>query len=145
MSQEPSGKGRDLLTRVGQTLRTGAETIVQGTKELTRMGKLRLDLVMLENERDRKYEDIGRSAHALHKEGGAFPSELLDLFAAADDVERRIAEKRIEIESLHAEEAKDREKETAKSPQETVFCPQCGNRVDPGDLFCRKCGAKLQA
>jgi ribosomal protein L40E len=23
------------------------------------------------------------------------------------------------------------------------FCPKCGNRTSPDDVFCRKCGAKL--
>ena len=143
MSQGPEGKGKDIWSRLGQTLRTGAETIVQETKELTKLSRLKIELVGLENERDRKYEDIGRAAHTLYKAGGAFPSELADLFAAADNVERRIEEKRKEIESLRAEEA--REKEVARPTQEKLFCPQCGTQADPGDLFCRKCGARLQA
>ena len=143
MSQGPEGKARDIWSKLGQTLRTGAETIVQETKELTRLGKLKVELVSLENERDRMFEDIGRSAHTLYKGGGTFPPEMADLFAAVDDVERRIEEKRKEIESLRAEEVK--EKEAVPASQEKLFCPQCGAQAEPGDDFCRKCGAKLPA
>lgn len=138
MSQGPEGR-KDLWSRLGQTLRSGAETLVQETKELTRMGKLRVELISLENERNRKFEDIGRSAHALYKGGVTFPPELGELFAAVDVVERRIDEKRQEIENLRAAETKPEEKHA----QEAMYCPQCGHKVNPGDVFCSKCGTRV--
>ncbi len=138
MSQGPEGR-KDLWSRLGQTLRSGAETIVQETKELTRTGKLRVELMSLENERNRKFEDIGRSAHTLYKGGVTFPPELAELFAAVDLVERRIDEKRQEIESLRAAETKPEE----KPAEENMFCPQCGAKVNQGDVFCSKCGTRV--
>ncbi len=29
------------------------------------------------------------------------------------------------------------------TPQDAIFCPQCGKRASPGDLFCRLCGTRL--
>lgn len=138
MSQGPEGR-KDLWSRLGQTLRSGAETIVQETKELTRTGKFRVELMSLENERNRKFEDIGRSAHTLYKGGVTFPPELAELFAAVDLVERRIDEKRQEIESLRATETKPEE----KPAEENMFCPQCGAKVNQGDVFCSKCGTRV--
>ena len=138
MSQGPEGR-KDLWSRLGQTLRSGAETIVQETKELTRTGKLRVELMSLENERNRKFEDIGRSAHTLYKGGVTFPPELAELFAAVDLVERRIDEKRQEIESLRATETKPEE----QPAEENMFCPQCGAKVNQGDFFCSKCGTRV--
>lgn len=136
MSQGPEGR-KDLWSRLGQTLRSGAETIVQETKDLTRAGKFRVELMSLENERDRKFEDIGRSAHTLYKGGVTFPPELSELFAAVDLVEHRIDEKKQEIENLRANEAKE------KAAEEKLFCPQCGAKVNPGDVFCGKCGTRV--
>ena len=45
MYQEREGRGKDLLSRMSRTLRSGAETLVQETKELTRIGKLKVVLV----------------------------------------------------------------------------------------------------
>ncbi|MGE5580101.1 MAG: zinc ribbon domain-containing protein [Bacillota bacterium] len=138
MSQGPEGR-KDLWSRLGQTIRSGAETLVQETKELTRMGKYRVELMSLENERNRKFEDIGRSAHTLYKGGVTFPPELGELFAAVDLVERRIDEKRQEIENLRVAETKPE----PQPAEEATFCPQCGAKIDQGDVFCSKCGTRV--
>lgn len=152
MSQGPEGKAKDLWAKLGHTLRSGAETIVHETKELTKLGKFKVELMSLENERDRKFEDTGRSAHTLYKGGIAFPTEMADLFLAVDDVERRIDSKRLDVERLKTEGAEARDKASAEKaaaepveiPVEVnVFCPQCGAKLETGDSFCRKCGAKI--
>lgn len=150
MSQGPEGKAKDLWAKLGHTLRSGAETIVHETKELTKLGKLKVELMSLENERDRKFEDIGRSAHTLYKGGIAFPPEMADLFLAVDDVEKRIDLKRMDLERLKVEgaEAKEKADKAAAEPsgvivEVDVFCQQCGAKLEPGDSFCRKCGAKI--
>lgn len=150
MSQGSEGKTKDLWAKLGHTLRSGAETIVHETKELTKLGKLKVELMSLENERDRKFEDIGRSAHTLYKGGISFPPEMADLFLTVDDVEKRIDLKRVDLERLKAEGADGKEKadKAAAGPTEVaaeidVFCPQCGVKIEPGDSFCRKCGAKI--
>ena len=140
MSQGPDGR-KDLWSRLGHTIRSGAETIVQETKDLTKTGKFKVELMSLENERDRKYEDIGRSAHTLYKGGISFPAELSELFAAVDLVEHRIEEKRQEIESVRAAEVKD--KAEAEAVEAKSFCPQCGAKVTGGDVFCSKCGTRV--
>jgi len=71
VSQDLEKKGRDLLSRLSRTIRTGAETLVQETKELTRVGRLKVELMSLENERAKKFEEIGRLAHTLYKQGGS--------------------------------------------------------------------------
>jgi len=141
MSQGTEGR-KDIWSRLGQTIRTGAETIVQETKELTRMGKYRVELMSLENERNRKFEDIGRSAHTLYKGEVSFPQELSELFAAVDEVEKRIDEKRKEIDALRAVEEK--EKAQGKPAADVKpECPQCGAEVSAGDIFCSKCGSRV--
>jgi hypothetical protein len=32
----------------------------------------------------------------------------------------------------------------AAGPGSTLCCPSCGKKVNPGDVFCRNCGAKLK-
>lgn len=150
MSQGSEGKAKDLWSKLGQTIRSGAETIVQETKELTRMGKIKVELMSLENERDRKFEDIGRSSHRLYKIGSTFPSELGELFLAVDQVEARIEEKRVEMEKLRVESAEAKERAAdkaaeiaAEASEERSFCPQCGARLETGDIYCARCGTRV--
>ncbi len=153
MSQQGSENWvNDLMGRVGQTLRSLAETVVQETKELGRIGKLKLELLTLENERGRKLEELGRAAHSVHKSGGVLPADLLEILNAVDDVDKRIADKNTEVERLRAEE---RSKATESAPveppttepaqvveQSAFFCVQCGALLEQGDVYCAKCGAK---
>ncbi len=139
---------KDLWSKIGHTIRTGAETLVQETKELTKVGKLKVELMSLENERGRKLEEVGRKAYALYRIGTAFPPELAQSFAAVDETEKRIEEKNREIEALKAEaEAKEKaeaEKAAEKAAQAKAFCSQCGSTLRPGDVFCSQCGTRVQ-
>lgn len=139
---------KDIWARLGQTIRSGAETIVQETKELTKMGKLKVELMSLENERNRKLEEIGRKAYALYRVGTAFPPELAADFASVDETEKRIEAKNREMEILKAEseareKADNEQKAEAPVQEQAIFCPQCGARLRTGDVFCSQCGAKV--
>ncbi len=156
-TQGPDGKGRDLWTRLGKTIRAGAETIVQETKDITQIGKLRLDLMRLENERGRKFEDVGRSAHTLYKTGATMPPELYELLQAVDETESRIEEKKQEIDKVRSENDAEAQKaqETVEGQvfsevgstedvvENKIFCRHCGSQLNPGDNFCPRCGTKL--
>ncbi len=156
-TQGSDGKGKDLWTRLGKTIRAGAETIVQETKDITKIGKLRLDLMSLENERGRKFEDVGRSAHTLYKTGATMPPELYELLQAVDETENRIEAKKQEIDQVRSENDAEAQKaqETADGEAFTevggtegvvenrLFCRQCGSQLNPGDNFCSRCGTKL--
>jgi NADH pyrophosphatase NudC (nudix superfamily) len=142
VSQEREGRGKDLLSRLSRTLRSGAETLVQETKELTRIGKLKVELLSLENERSRKFEEIGRLAHTLYKEGGTI-EQLHEHFEAIDEIEAKIDAKNKEIEKAPPEEKLAQADET---PEESVslYCSQCGAMADADDRFCSKCGNLLK-
>ncbi|HHX27847.1 MAG: zinc ribbon domain-containing protein [Bacillota bacterium] len=139
---------KDLWSKIGQTIRTGAETLVQETKELTKVGRLKVELMSLENERGRRLEEVGRKAYALYRVGTAFPPELAESFAAVDETEKRIEEKNREIEALKAEaEAKEKagaEKAAEEEAKAKAFCSQCGSELRPADVFCSQCGTKVQ-
>ncbi|MGI6643525.1 MAG: zinc ribbon domain-containing protein [Bacillota bacterium] len=162
-TQGPEPKGKDLLAMVGKTIKAGAATIYQETKDLTRIGKLKLELMSLENERGRKLEELGRVVHGLHKDGVAMPEELNQLIAAVDGILARIEAKNAEIDNVRAE-AGPREAprdqvdastselvvpEASLPPRDEVpsgsraFCQECGARLNQGDVFCSRCGIRL--
>ncbi len=158
--ESPERKGKDLLAKIGQTLRSSAETLVQETRELTRAGKIKMELLSLENERGRRFEEIGRLAHTLYKGGTELPDDLKHLLAAVDEIEAKIDVKNQEAERLGKEGGQagvesqaaprplgvdeTRSLDTpAEEPGESKFCPQCGSRVGMADKFCSKCGAPL--
>lgn len=145
MSHNLEGKGRDLLSKLSRTIRSGAETLMQETKELTKVGKLKVEVLSLENERAKKFEEIGRLAHTLYKEGGTI-EQLHEHFEAIDEIEAKIDAKNKEIEKAPAEEVQ--KAESVSTPQDEaasrMYCTQCGALASEDDKFCSKCGNQLR-
>ncbi len=83
MPQGYEKKGKELLSKLGRSIKIGAEALVQETKELTRIGKLKVELISLENERGKKFEEIGRLAHTLYKQEAGF-ERLTEHFTLVD-------------------------------------------------------------
>jgi len=153
-TQGPEKKGPDFLSRLGQTLRSSAETLVQETKELTKVGKLKVEILSLENERGKKYEELGRVAHTLYRGGAQFPPEITTILATIEEIEGRIEAKNKEIEDLRRED-RDKEARRQEAPQPqpqsqpsespaSSFCHNCGASVRPEDVFCSKCGTRIR-
>jgi len=156
VSQEsPEKKGKDLFAKIGQTLRSSAETLVQETRELTRVGKLKMELLSLENERGRKFEEIGRLTHTLYRGGVELPDDLKEPLLAVDEIEAKIDAKKQETDRLRKEEEKRGRYEVAPQPidddvtlppvepEVMNYCSQCGARLGDADRFCSKCGSPV--
>ncbi len=162
-TQGPEAKGKDLLSRVGKTIKAGAATIFQETKDLTKIGKLKLELMSLEDERGRKFEEIGTTAHALYKTGATMPADLHRLLGAVDGILARIEAKNIEIENVRVEtEPRETPQDKTEAPvaqpaepgaslppsavepsERKSFCQECGARLSEGDVFCSRCGTRV--
>ena len=64
----------------------------------------------------------------------------------ADDVETVIAARRTKQGAVAAEddlEAMIAERRSTQVKGSTKFCPQCGERLKPGDRFCASCGTQI--
>lgn len=144
--QENEGKVNDIWRRIGKTLRSGAETIVQETKELTRLGRLKLELISLENERGKAFEEAGQLAHTLYKNGNELPEEMKEIFMTIDEVEKRIDTKRKELERIRAEDVSQCVDELEQEVDDVtvLVCRQCENEVTQEDIFCSRCGSHLK-
>lgn len=136
-SKEPDKKRSEVFSEIIEKIRDGGEAVVQGTKELARVGKMKLEIMSLENERARKFEEAGRLAHTLYKGGYEFPDNLVNVFTEIDALEAQIEAKRAELEKNKAEAAK------SPTPVRT-YCSQCGAVLEPGDYYCPMCGTKVK-
>ncbi len=152
-------KARDLFSKIGQSLRTGAEVFVQETRELSKVGKLKVDLLALENERSKKFEEIGNLTYRAHKAGQDFSSKLSSLFQDIDEIEASISAKNEEIERLHGEDEPNKESNdeverkqpvtpsdigsSSSAAERPLFCSNCGSPLNVGDKFCKECGTRV--
>jgi len=103
IEESPQRKTKIFLGKIGQTIKSGAETLVQETRELGMLSKLRLDVLALENEKSRKLEEIGKLVYDMYQKGQDLPEDLQYLFEAINEIEASIRAKNLEIEKLRSQ------------------------------------------
>ena len=62
---------------------------------------------------------------------------------AGADLDRAIEAWVAHVRAEGHEDAGIEEHESERTGRRVNFCPQCGQRVGPGDRFCAQCGAPL--
>lgn len=90
------------LDKVGAAL----ETAARETEKAARIGKLKLDKLALERERDRLFTKLGKKAYRLLEEGKEVSPEAPDVEKFREEIkkiEKSIESKLIEIEGVKKE------------------------------------------
>jgi seryl-tRNA synthetase len=107
---------------------------------------LKLELISLENERGKAFEEAGQLAHTLYKNGNELPEEMKEIFMTIDEVEKRIDTKRKELERIRAEDVSQCVDELEQEVDDVtvLVCRQCENEVTQEDIFCSRCGSHLK-
>ncbi|WP_367924362.1 zinc ribbon domain-containing protein [uncultured Ruthenibacterium sp.] len=117
-------------------LMEGAATLADGaakvTGDLVQKGKKQVDQIALENKLAKAQRQLGALVYSLHKNGEKNDALVERYVQAIADVEAEITA----LSELSVEQPEPQQ-ETA------TYCPQCGAEVDPGAIFCARCGNKL--
>lgn len=120
------------------TLRAGVETAgtlalgtlglaCEGAEKIAEAVRLRYEAARVEGEMDEKLMEAGEMVYATHTGNPTESEELVEKLREIDDLKGRLA-------GLN---------ETLGRKPEAPVCPDCGEYVEEGDLFCRWCGRKL--
>ena len=128
--------------------------------DLADKGKNQLDLVNAQTRLSKAQRQLGALVYSLHKAGeenqplvdkyidmiGAIEQEIAQLKAKltpaeVQEVERAVAD--VEIDPADVMDQTEDEAEPMETAGADHCCPQCGAPVEPGSLFCNKCGAQL--
>lgn len=108
--------------------RTAMNIAAKKTNEVVEVSKLKLDAVKLNNEITALYEKLGRSVYQMKQEKyqdesliSSLCEEINELLKKLSELSESIAEKKNEI-----------------------VCPTCGTINMKDNLYCFKCGTKIQ-
>lgn len=88
------------LEKVGAAL----ESVAKETEKAARIGKLKLDKLTLERERDRLFTRMGKKAYRLMEEGKEVGSEVPEIARFREEIEN--TEKYIEVKVVEIENVK---------------------------------------
>lgn len=117
----------EYLETAKKTLLTATRKVVKKSSEVYDVTKLSLKISSLEDEADKKYNEIGKLIYSNFK-GFEISSE---------DVERLCAE--IDVIKGNID---DISRQISELKNATI-CPECGAEVSKNSTFCAKCGEKI--
>lgn len=119
----------DKLKESAATLADGAAKVAG---DLAQKGKKQVDQIALENKLAKAQRQLGALVYSLHKNGETNQELVNQYIQAVADVEAELAS------LAQLPEGQPETQQTLNT-----YCPQCGAEVDPGALFCARCGNKL--
>lgn len=111
------------LDSMKSELLSAGRDVSQKAKEVSEVAKLKLDIKSKEDALNKQYVELGKRYYDMHKEGEIPEAEIVN-----------ISTLRSEIADL---------KEEILQIQGACTCPQCGNTLPEGTVFCSQCGAKI--
>lgn len=114
------------LDEVKRGLTSTGKQVAKKTKEITSTVQLKSQIALEKEAAAKSYEAIGK--------------KVFD--AASDEEEERF---KAEFHSIRKSEAKIRELEEQLSEVDgSIFCSECGARIDKSSVFCSHCGTKVE-
>ncbi|MDD6037745.1 MAG: zinc ribbon domain-containing protein [bacterium] len=115
----------EFFDKFSETIMSASKDMSQKARDLSETAKLSLDIRSKEDCVRRLYAEIGEQYYKEHKD---------DIEPAYEQMEK-IKEYMETIENLkkHLQEVKG-----------TKTCDRCGEEIQTGDAYCRKCGAKVE-
>jgi rRNA maturation endonuclease Nob1 len=108
--------------------------------QLLRINRIQSEIDGLRPKISEMHIRIANTAYELHQQGKLMNSELVELCAAIDDINRQMAEKESLINAIREEQPPQG---VQTSAQATNICPNCRNPFSKGTLFCMHCGSPL--
>lgn len=107
--------------------KSAAQSVGKMAGQFVDMSKLRLNLVELNNEINKRYKELGQFLYEGEKAGGVCESEKAEKIAVLDELYAQFGVVSAQLAAL----------------QKKVVCPACGRQVDIDSMFCNHCGQKL--
>lgn len=107
--------------------KSAAQTVGKVAGQFVDMSKLRLNLVELNSEINKRYKELGQFVYEGEKAGCVCETEKAEKLAALDELYAQFGVVSAQLAAL----------------QKKVVCPACGKQVDIDSMFCNHCGMKL--
>ncbi len=103
-----------LMDDIAKTIREGVDTVVEKTEELTKMGKIKVDIINVKRNVEKNFAELGGKVYHLIVEEDtnqiASNNEVKDLLEKIKVLEVKLDEKNTEMENVKHKKAAEEEK-----------------------------------
>ena len=98
------------------------------TGKLVDTAKLRVNAAEINSEIKKRYEELGRAVYEARKSDTSIDGIIDECVVSIDELNDRLDEVKERIAGL----------------KNKISCPSCGASMDPGSLYCSRCGARIE-
>ncbi len=136
----------DFLKKLSGTISSAANAIGKKSADLASQGKLKVDIMKLENKIKDKKTEIGEEVFTAYLIQSPINRERID--GLCEEVKGYLGEIARMKEDYYREEEKPKPKDEAEQDmfqsEEMHICPNCRRVLPKEDAYCSQCGAKAQ-
>lgn len=115
------------LENLGKTISETAEVVSKKTEEAVEIQKMKSQIRGLERSNQRDFQDIGKIIYERFKKGEVVDTAFIELCETIEGREEQIQDYRRQVAEIKGMDV----------------CPSCKEHVEPGAVYCPKCGAKI--
>lgn len=113
------------MANIGDKFASAGSFIVDRAKDVSGYARLSIDLKTKEGYVESKYKELGKAYYEDHKDDEEPAYDIMLMIAEANE---QIAEIKEELTAMKG----------------MVVCKSCGHEVRDDDIYCSKCGAKIE-
>jgi len=110
----------NLWDDIAKTIREGVDTVVEKTEELTKIGKIKVDIINIKRNIEKNFSELGGKVYHLiveeKKTQIAGDKEVKELIDCVKILEKELQDKNVELKNI---KSKDKVKEEAVAEAET--------------------------
>jgi len=137
------------LNKLTKTVEDGVNRAATEADKAIRVGRVTTEIVGKRNEQDKKFQEIGRAAWQLHKDGKETPEELKGHFGRVEELDRELSDLETQRDAVKAgvaagpSEAGGAASTIVEEEARPTFCTSCGTAIPAGANHCPACGHKI--
>ncbi len=98
---------------IAKSIRDGVDTVVEKTEELTKIGRIKVDIINIKRNIERNFSDLGGKVYHLIVDDGttqiAGNSEVKEIIARVQELEKTLQDKNKELERVKSKEAAEQQ------------------------------------
>lgn len=115
------------LENIGKIITEKAEIVTKKTEEAVEIQKIKSKIRGLKRSNERDFQDIGKMVYERFKKNEVVDTAFIELCEAIEERDETITDSKKKIAEIKGLDV----------------CPECKEHVEPGTVYCPKCGKKI--